>query len=206
MKKAYAALLLVLFTCLFACDISTMVTGDTKPATESRNEEAVYSDIIKGLIHKKDTFYAFYDLDRNGTKELLLGIEIWGNIICPYLVFSIQNGVAAEQTAYLWFEGGGPAPIVFKTGTIRVEFSDDVGSRFCYYKMNEGELVSWIDLIVDSSVYDWDSKTYRDEYFLLDPDADKRISITKKEFERLQKELQGDGAAAKIDWKIPSNA
>ena len=203
MKKVCVTLLCVLLTCFFACDTSTDAPS---PAITSPNEDALYSDIIKGLIGKKNIFYALYDLDQNGTKELLLGIEIWGNIICPYLVFSIHNGVAVEQKTYLWFEGNGPAPVVFKTGTLRVEISDDAGSRFYYYKMDKGALVLWGNLIVDISVYDWDNQTYHDAYFLLKPDADERISIAQEEFERLQKELEGDGAAAALDWKVPSNA
>jgi hypothetical protein len=186
MKNLFVLLLCVLFVSFCACDAST-------------KEIDVYSGVIENLGN--NTFYALYDLDGNGTKELLLGFAVWGDIVCPYLVFSIQNGVAVRQEAYLWFEGNGPAPIVFGTGTIRVELSDDVGSRFYYFKMDEGELVFWINLIVDNGVYDWDSKTYHDEYFLLNPDADKRVSITQGEFGRLQKELEGDGAPAKLDWK-----
>jgi len=162
-----------------------------------------YADIIKNL---KDSsmFYALYDLDGNGTKELLLGYETWGDIMCPYLVFATQNGVAVQQEAYLWFEGNGPPPVVYRTGTIKAEFSDDGGSTFYYYKMEDGELRYQTMLVADNREFDNEIHDYRHEYFRFDPDTEKSISVTQKEFERLQKELEGDGMPADLDWKVPT--
>ena len=136
---------------------------------------------LSGNPYLNHFHYAFYDIDGNGTKALLLGMYK-----CIETIFVVQNGVAVLQDQYSWDSESGIPSVIFKNGIIRS--GDDYAK---YYRFIDGELKMLQPMLVRTG--------YVTEYFRREPSKD--ISITKEEYERLKREFEGNGEIVKIDWK-----
>jgi len=146
--------------------------------------------------------YSFYDIDGNGTKELLIGWYDEYNDTRLTNIYIIQNGVAVlQEMFYIVGEGGGLFPSkVFDNGVIRVDGSDDNGRGISFYRIEDGELKHQACLVCNINVFDWEEQVFNDEYFHSLKDEGE-IPITKDEFDRLQKEYEGDGQVVELDWR-----
>jgi len=229
MKKVFLSFLCLVFVVLYACgqamqeestavlservaqesDTETIIAGKTiedtvtnrygQPIVEVKtNEKDPYSHIIKELndklndddadVYHLTQFYSLYDIDGNGTKELL--ISEGGNLLA---VSTIQNGVAVWQEVFSFplGEGGRILPsLVFRNGTIRTDNNVDGELDYIYYRFEDGEL-NFKTLLSDRF-----GSNYR-MYVQFGPIS----PITKAEFDRLQKEFEGDGQLVELDWK-----
>ena len=195
MKKLFIALLYMLLTGLCAC-------GQRLPEqTPTVNKNDPYSDIVKTIIkgydnapdQLKERYYTLYDLDGNGTKELLLGEGSRGGIY-PWIIYAVKGGVAVEQKEFLALgEGGCVLPSsLFKNGTVRVD-SDDAGElAIIYYHFEGGEFRRQTTLVNTGGQY-YRYNMHKDDY--------PGTPITKQEFNRLQKEMEGNGQVVALDWK-----
>jgi len=168
--------------------------------TEGTGNSDPYADIIKSIIKPyedhpdqlKQQYYALYDIDGDGTKELLLGSEEYSGIVFQ-AVHAIQNGVAVWQEALPSLVADFPEQrSILKNGIIRVKSVDsDNGSFFRYYRFEDEELKLQI-ILLDSA---FGNEYYRREY------GNKDVPVTKEEFDRMRKEMEGDGQVVNLDWK-----
>ena len=220
MKKLSAIFLSILFVGLCACGwtepevLSPTATNraatetfvipgaDTKKPTVPKkvkiktNKNDPYSYIMKVFYEKYDEKsstaqdYVFFDIDGNGTEELLLGTGIGDGKKTIFRVYSIQNGVAVWQENFSAYgEGGNYNPsLVYKNGIIRVDGHWDGLPIISYFRFENGELKGQMSLRIEY-----------DNYFHHDGNGD--APITKAEFDRLQKEMEGDGQVVDLDWK-----
>jgi len=184
MKRVYVVLLCLLFTGFCACG---------PVSTEKMAKRDPYARVIK--THQRHGYgyyyYALYDIDGNGTEELLLGTHAWQDLIGFHVVYSIQNGKAVQEEPFgLWHWDHGFPPLLLKNGVIRSDITLPADLRYFYYRFENGKLTFQKGLLEDTH-----------EYFRIDPDDEERIPITKEEYDRLQKEYEGDGETVELDWK-----
>ncbi|MCL2494898.1 MAG: hypothetical protein FWE98_04490 [Oscillospiraceae bacterium] len=190
MKKLFIALLCLLLAGLCAC------------GQEVEEELAPYNAVLRrykrgvsfGDYGQVYQYYALYDIDGNGSKELFLGLDLWdGSEISFATIYAIKNKNAVRLEPYELWNGSGLLPSLFSNGTILSKHSyDDSGKWLRYYRFEDGALRLQVSLIEDIMF---------DEYFLHDLNAKENIPITKEEFEQLQKEMEGDGQIVEIDWR-----
>ena len=227
MKKILLALMCIPFTVLCACGSLTTIEEAKSPIITSKKDP--YSFVIKAyysfeqnfefyrdtLFDKEDELkrilarnfkmlpeyaffnlwermhygasrnlqYAFYETDNQGTQALLLGAD--GALFDVYV---IQNGIAVQQELFLGDQG---PTMLFKTGTIRTVTGYDGPLLFSYYRFEDGVLKFQVDL------YDDEGEYYRTD----NKDGWQEKLISKEEFDRLQKEYEGDGQEVQLDWK-----
>ena len=221
MKKTFILSLCMLFVGLCACGeaispketvssttLQEKITQSTNISdvstsavtSNSQNESKQYSEAIKAIEKNfasnpnqlGNLVYALYDIDGNGTKELLIA-ESHPFGLCPFDIYTIQNGVAVLQDAFRPFgEGGSIHPsTLFKNGTIRYDFFGEIGDQgFGYYRFEDGVLKLQTTIKDDNG-----------QYFHFNIYSQKYIPINKTEFDRLQKEFEGDGQVVELDWK-----
>jgi len=220
-KTAFVWILLATSLCLFACEHimpseeTTTTTVHPKDSPTIRPEESTSIPVFsttKFNIDKNDpcyhvikeiedvdiqllryVYYAYYDIDGDGTEELLTG---WGGSL--ERVYTIRNGVAVRQEQYFGPVGSDFSETrLFKNGTIRVNSDNDSGYFFSYYRFEGGEIKGQLCL-----KRRLEHERYRREYdYSKDPVVATDIPITKAEFDRLRKEFEGDGQVVELDWK-----
>ncbi|MCL2141247.1 MAG: hypothetical protein FWH42_06310 [Dehalococcoidia bacterium] len=205
MKKLFIALLCVSLTGLCACGpvespegttVSTTALGiNAETTTKTKAEEnSPYSNEIKTVIKAygdsdflKQVYYAFYDLDGNATEELLLGEGL--GPVKLFNVYTIQNGVATRQEEFFIDTAESSPALLFRNGTIRVDSdSYDGEMSFGYYRFEDGELKRQTTLAEEHGQY----------YHYI---KGNRTQLSKAKFERVQKEMEGDGQVVELDWK-----
>jgi len=186
MKKLIVVGLCALLAGLCACGQS-----ETSKWKIKTNKKDPYSYVIKEYydLNAYARYYALYDIDGNGTQELLMGVDHWG-YIGLVAVYIIQNDVAIEQE--LWWMDEQPPNLLFKNGTVRGEGSGNEGIlSYGYYRFEAGELKWQISLNINNG-----------EYFKRYPsDPMKFIPIDEEEYECLKLEFEGDGQIVELDWK-----
>jgi len=204
-----AGLLLLGLTACEGGSIGDGLYSSTRPEPSTieirTDKEDPYSYTIKELYeiyasasvdmnhdYLEDQYYALHDIDDNGTKELLIGSEEYSGIVLQ-AVHAIQNGVAVWQEALPSLVADFPEQrSILKNGTIRVKsVVADEGSFFRYYRFEDGELKLQI-ILLDSA---FGIEYYRREY------GNNDVPITNEEFDRVQKEMEGDGQVVELDWK-----
>lgn len=183
---------------------------------QTPEEIAPYSYVLKLYHNHVDIrygysypqYYAFYDIDGNGTKELLVGAktnEDYG--VGIYELYTIQDGKAVEQDIFVW-DAVSPAPQVFQNGAIKV--IDLENTMIYYHRFEAGGLKQKLRLYDNSLTYEADLRCGVPEnvigspYYFYDtsnPDEPaKRTPITKEEFEQMQKDMIGNGQVVDIAW------
>jgi len=191
----------VLTTALFGVETTTNAPP-LSPAEIEELRSGPYADTIERTLkaYRDDhyqlnqQYYTLYDIDGDGIKELLWAEE-WWECIRLTGVCTIQDGTAVWQDELrTGGEGNSICPSsLFKNGTVRVDGREDDELRFYYYRFENGSLRRQT-MLVDGSHY------FDTEYFRSD-DPMSRTRITKAEFDRLQKEFEGDGQTVELDWK-----
>jgi len=173
MKKMIAAALCILFLlCTASCG------AQRAPAPDAH---ALYSKIVKK--YDSDDYYALYDIDGNGTDELLISLSDWNERAFPDVLYAIQYGAAVKQEAYGWHDDSEwyNKFCLFKNGTIKISWSGERSGRR-YLRFENGELK-------------WQPVTYDDDESTI------TLPLTQEEFDQVQKELEGNGQVAEIHWK-----
>ena len=213
MKKIFGAFLCLLFLGFCACgqiaSEKETATSTTLRTNSAKTTETIMTTVTTaiGIITSKDEpfadsiidyiekyiqkyegqLYAFYDVDSDGKKELLEGGNYWNNLYLAR-VYTIQNSIAVRQEAFLSDPTMDLVALLYKNGTIRLE--DTMNNRFTYYQFEGGELKFQIKLFNDSVEY----------YGILELNGPRTL-IAKEEYDRLQKEMEGDGQVVDLDWK-----
>ena len=186
----------------------TLTTTGDKTTTEGTDssaptaEDTLYSEFMKEYTSDfrgpiESYYYAFHDIDGNGVKEWFLGRMIGGEIrLCS--VYVIKNGAVVQQEDISADYTDPNQYVVYKNGTVRIGgMGDDYWPRgYSYYRIESGELKA-----IASIYEDYRSVGDPDGYLRYDPIAKEDIPITKEEFDRLQKEFEGDGQVVDLDWK-----
>jgi hypothetical protein len=218
MKRFFIVLLCVLFTGLCACvpiepsertaaqPTTTTETTKASSSTTKTSEITPYSKILKERLEYYRSvsvgydalayyYYALYDIDGNSTRELLLGENSYVETRL-FSVYTIRNGVAVRQEQFSRDATDTSAPsLLFKNGTIRTN-ENEMGIRgFGYYRFEDGELKHLTGVIEEERSHG------AINYFRIHADEQKLVPSTKEEFERVQKEFEGDGQVVEIDWK-----
>ena len=214
MKKLLAAVLCLVLVGLCACGRRAM--GETTTTDKTTQDTATnrYGQAVVDIKTDKKDPYSFvikehydlffdenidpyvkhfflYDIDGDGTKELLLGMETYSGIVL-FAVYSIQDNIAARQEALTpWMEEFPFQRSLLKNGTIKIEGRDEVGPGYGYLRFEDGELRRQASLGIDYGEY---VRIYTENGY-------ERVPITKAEFDRLQKEMEGDGQVVDLDWK-----
>ena len=169
----------------------------TEPSTPTvvikTNKNDPYSYIIKEyygymneLEYVADYHYALYDIDGNGTEELLLGAD--GELL---EVYAIQNGVAVQQEQ-LALGGDYATASLLKNGSIKVYDTFDNIWWLYYYRFENGNLKLRI-VLTDYYGSRFEKRTRQDRSDI--------APITEEEFKRLQKKYEGNGQVVELDWK-----
>jgi len=217
MKKLFIAFLCMLTAILSACGqtappeetttITTTLEGTTQMTTHRTSEALTstvivasseitpYSDAINAyhsgnFIYSNADHYALYDIDSNGTQELLLSWQLDGHFYLA-TVYAIKDGTAVRQEGIFAQDVGSEAPaLLFKNGTICLGLNDEGDLFYYYYRFEDSEL-KFQTMIKD----EWRGY-YRtnDIYKSTNP-------ITKEEFDRVKTEMEGNGQVVELDWK-----
>jgi len=224
MKKLSVALLCMLFLGLCACgpvepheatttamttpEKTTKITHTEQDASisapiptgnDKTTENNLYSEAIKAINKNfedapnqlKDMRYALYDLDGNGALEFLQGLE-GGGVLYLTAIYTIQNDVAVRQEEFWYpdFSRSSPA-LLFKNGTVRTSSDNDGDLYTNYFRFENGVLRHKATL---TDIYG--------QYFRYNENVTyPGTPITKAEFDRVQKEFEGDGQVVELDWK-----
>ena len=225
MKKLFIALLCLMLACLCTCGQGVPPTEGTAQGTIRGNTSqtattsealteipstvkidpsvsAIYSDaIIKYYDLPRDSlnagadYYFLYDIDGDGTQELLLG-EVGLNGMTLITVYVIHDGAAVLQEEYWGDSQRGSPALLYKNGTLK-EFDDYDDKMFTYYRFEDGKLK------FKTRLFDHYSEELNSgDYSRKDGIHDKGRVITKEEFERTKKEFEGDGQTVGLDWKL----
>ena len=175
--------------------IQTEPTG-VFPTTQNKpNESKPYAKEINEIIKahadrpEQTTYvrFALHDIDGDGKKELLLGLTDWGFTT----VYTVQDGVAVMQRALLIDTAENLPPRLFANGTIRRDSNINGRIYYDYFHFENGELKFYSMLLNDNG-----NLIHSFTKHIIDG-----TQITKEEFDRLQKEMEGDGQVVDLDWK-----
>ena len=186
-----------------------------------------YAQIIKDLYEElaqsvsaeynyQYTKFALYDIDGDGTQELLLSnwYAMWGyrepefeneyesdEIGKTGILFNrfyyISNGKAVEMPVLngLWDGAAGPTGgrDLLTNGVIRLYGGSPNYTSYAYFRYANGELSLLRVLRCFADTGRW--------LVTWDGDQSTRTKITEAEFNRLRAEIEGDAQVVEIDWK-----
>ena len=185
-----------------------------------------YAQVIKDMYEQyaqyvtaeeifKDFKYALYDIDRDGTQELLLSswYAMWGieepefddgndltgkDGILFDRFYTIQNGKAiwVQPINGLWdgVAGATGGRDILTNSVIRLYGGRPDHISYAYYRYTEGKL----EFLYALRYYADDESRYIVTY---EGDQGTRTPITEEEFSRLRAEIEGDAQVVEIDWK-----
>ena len=221
-KLFSAVLLCVLFAGISACEktpiveTATLLTSNpdatmeeiSTEATEKSNtlghsttvissEDAPYSKFFEEAfgshsIHMDTQCYTLYDIDGNGTKELLLGANDGKQL---YEIYTIQNGDAVCQEQFRALPESSLSFSLFDNGLIKMGYQGEFDNGVKYFRFKNGELKFQSLLYYDFMMY------LNIHYFRRDAGDEQEREITKEEFEQMQKEIEGDSQVVELDWR-----
>jgi len=215
MKKLPLVLLCLLFMGLCACgevislevtsaimppsDSSTLTTIVEKATTDMTKPFATtveinpYSEFMKTYTNSfygsmEGYYYTLHDIDGNGIQEWFLGRNTDGGIgLCS--VYAIHNGAVVRQEQISTDFTSPHQFLVFRNGILRTGGRNmDGWLVYVYYRFEAGELNPQTEL-------------YEYRSIRIDPVTRKEIPLTDEEFDRVQKEMEGDGQVVELDWK-----
>jgi len=156
--------------------------------------EGVFTNLKIGVAVDDDLYYAFYDIDGNGTDEMLLGTGRQSDYAGLIGVYATQDGVAVQQPLPLNWCGDCmySYPSLRKDGTIWSVYDSwgNEDSSYSYYRFEDGQLKLKMKLILkhQTSLF----RYFRNNTF---------NPISWKKFERLRKDYWQEAELAEIDWK-----
>ena len=189
------------------------------------NPDDPYAQIIKDMYEQyaeyvtaeeifEDLKYALYDMDKDGTRELLLSSRyiLWGyegpefeyesdeigkKAVLFDRFYYISNGEAVEMPVLngLWYDAAGPTGgrDLLTNGVIRLYGGSPNYTSYAYFRYANGELSLLRVLRNFSDTGRW--------LFTYEGDQSTRTPITEEEFNRMRAEIEGDAQVVEIDWK-----
>lgn len=161
-----------------------------------------FEECIK-LYYYMDVYYFMYDLDNDGSKELLLGswMRIGNDIeseniqrkICLTNIYTIKNGKAVQVEGITWFDTEIiQARILYSNGLIVTKTGHDVDPGYFILGYENGKLVP--------KCYTIHGDDYRK---IVDFDRfSEEIIISKREYKKLYNDFCGKAKVVDIDWKF----
>lgn len=164
---------------------------DTGKSFEEKVKEYYYMDV----------YYYLYDLDSDGTDELLLGswMSVGNDIeainpvkLCVTNIYTIKNGKAVQVEGTDWFSTDLFLDrIVYSNGMIVTTTGNRVDPGYFILGYENGK--------IDPKCYTLHADDYRkiDDFISFSNE----IVISKKEYDQLYKKFCGDAKAVDIDWK-----
>ena len=199
MKKLFIAILFLLFVSLCACGQAT--SKELAPYNSILRKHYISSKLW-GVHYDGIDHFALHDFDKDGTKELVLGVE-FGPDIGILDVYRLHDNKTVLQDVTVWNRRISP-PYLFENGTIR--FDDREIDWISYYGFEDGELKLQACVLDQNEWYDWWLDTQVSDppfppYTLIDPDPEKEdIPLAKEKFEQSRKEMEGDGEVVELEW------
>jgi len=163
------------------------------------SEISLYSNALSAYYNLSGNAFAgadhftLYDINGDGTKEFLLGVEWWGGMHL-IAVYAIQNGVAVLQEDFTTSPTSCAPALLFKNGSIKKDF--DIDPIVHYYRFENGKL-KFQTMLEDNCSPDFNRVEYRRK----DRKDEFSRVITKEEYDRVIKEFEGDGQVVELDWK-----
>ena len=173
-----------------------------------------YAEYVTAEEIFEDLKYALYDMDKDGTRELLLSSRyiLWGyegpefeyesdeigkKAVLFDRFYYISNGEAVEMPVLngLWYGAAGPTGgrDILSNGVIRLCGGTPDYTSYAYFRYAEGELTLLRVLKNFEDTGRWLVTFEGDQSF--------RTSITEEEFNRMRAEIEGDAQVVEIDWK-----
>ena len=168
-------------------------------------EETPYSHFLNGFAKRHHDqleydYYAFYDMDGNGTRELLLAENgpYTANRMTIYSVYTIQNGVAVHQEEYQMVPEFNPPPILYKNGVLMWEDNREKEGPFSfyYYRFQDGTLKFQLELFDYSGKYyrrDKQGSTFDLDNPIITPSPKKNSTACKKKWKAMGRWLTSTG-------------
>ncbi len=245
MKAAISILLCLVIICLSSCG-NTADIDETKPQSGleavtveiKTSSDDPYSYIIKEKYDqtieyytkfpqaefKSENYYFIYDIDGNGTEELLLGIPyiVGGgqNVERPYEIevmvneiYTICDGKPVKQEIMSWWMVESVLErSILDNGLIKYVSGPQNRPSYLYVKIINGQTVLLHNLknqgaghyygyLDPETVSEFKSdKTGFDREYELFLKAEEK-EITHEEFDRLRAEIEGDAKPVEIEWK-----
>ena len=166
------------------------------PTNLSESTSSVFSDI--------HWYYYEFDLDGDGVKELLRGLETGNDGKIGIEAIKVNRNGTYVDTGFEGYQGnfefgGDQLPILFADGTLRTGGrSWDYDHEFyIYWRLNNSEMKIY------KEIHYYDDGDIDDvRYTLKDIDSDyKEIEITKADFDRIKREMEENKEIVKLDWK-----
>ena len=188
----------VLTTALFGAEATTEAVKATplSPAEIKALESGPYADVLNSLVWRyheelREEYYALCDIDGDGTDELLVQYNrVMNHGLYGYTAYTLQNGVAVQQEEFYCNSVSASPLVVFKNGVVK---TDD--RYLTYFRFDDGELK------IHTRLFDEPDSEFG-RYSSYSPlISSKRTPITKNEFDRLQKEMEGNGQTVYVNWK-----
>jgi len=179
MKKSVATLLALLTILSFA---------SLSVAAAAKSELAPYDKVFKLFRQFSGTnpvHYALYDIDGDGTKELLMKDEGWQSL------YTIQNGKLVSLFGTSLDDA--PPLVVFENGTIQTSWND--GGNIAYYRFINGEFKLQASLVKQETLTDFEYMYYRKNA------NGTWTEITEAEFNQIVKQYEGNGKQVKLKWE-----
>lgn len=177
-----------------------------------------YEEFIESLSHyepeeyaafykrARNIYYFIYDLDKDGTDELIMGD--WKKMTIDYedpnppkkifisSIYTIKNGEVMEINTYPWLPDDYIWDrVILTNGLIRTSLGDEKHPHYYFLGFESGEAV------LKCAIYDYGDD---DGYVQQFADINTSIDITKEEFERLRDEANGNAEVVEINWKFIS--
>jgi len=175
-----------------------VATGESVLTTEALVTYASYDEFLKETCDRLDVegsylvtrYYTFYDIDGDGVQEMLIGGETRYGIVI-FSVYTMQNGVAVYQKDLsIWMSEFDRERWLLTNGTIKTAGFDEYGSGYGYYRVEDGELKRMAGIMIEGGEY---MRSYTEGGY-------RKVAITKEEFEKVQKEMEGDGQVVQLNW------
>ena len=189
----------------YATTSKKSTTVNEKPTWIAADANTAFSSIVEDVLSRPNGYdmlndFVLYDTDDEDIPALLVGVENPFSYVSE--IFTFQNG-AAEQVLSVDYDTGDTYICPLKTGVIKTgSFGVSTNS---YYRLDEKgqlKLIVKLDSYGDERglfrVNPTDSENDFDFYFI--PDGTE-VRISQEEYERLQKEMEGDGKTVDLDWK-----
>lgn len=157
------------------------------------------------LDNQRYLHYAFYDINGDGVKELLLGAQGKYNSSDAELfdIYTIKDGVAVQQRWSGWIH---PHVSILENSTVMTFGGHQGWYGNVYYRFQNGALTRIESLGFTDINHRINDKTGEDEYYTNyyrydDEERGEGVQISEAEYNRLQKQCEGSGDEVALEWR-----
>ena len=170
-------------------------------AKEDGNTIDIFNNYI---VYHPDVYYYLYDLDKDGTNELLLGS--WQKIgyyteepdppkkICISSVYTIRDGKVVKLNSWHWWNHEFIWDrVILSNGMILTTHGNKESPNYSFIYLKDG------DLFLKVASYQYDETG--EKFFVLYNFEGQESIINKSEYNRLFKENYGNSSVVDINWK-----